>query len=279
VPSVGLALQGFSSKDSLVAAVAGNSNFTQCSRIVLAAIFDDNGGYQLLTDSADVDIFATSNDAQSCRAFWGSFDPASATASVPFQPGKSFCPTMDYFKSLFVAAQVAIDSALFGSAFAPSFYAAPLRAYKQYLGEGFTRIVGPYLSFGLIYYGLAFSVSVVSEKESKVRDAMRMMGCPSAVIYSSWICTTALLQLPIVIIFAIALQVSKIIYQSNFFILFITIFIFILSQTAQYGLPPLLLPVLCFALFFARFFIFGVTSLACTSCCAILSIPRAELAL
>jgi hypothetical protein len=260
VPFVGLTLQGFGSKDGLAAAVAGNSNFTQCSRIVLAAIFDDTGGYQLLIDSADVNIFATSNDAQSCRAYWGSFNPATATASLPFQPAKAFCPTMDYFKSLFVAAQVAIDSALFGTTFAPSFFAAPLPAYKQYLGEGFTRIVGPYLSFGLIYYGLAFSVSVVSEKESKVRDGMRMMGCSSRVIYSSWICTTALLQLPIVIIFAIALQVAKIIYQSNFFILFITIFLFILSQTAQYG--PLLprLPVLCFAVLFLF-----LTSSACTS--------------
>ncbi len=260
MPFVGLTLQGFGSKDGLAAAVAGNSNFTQCSRIVLAAIFDDTGGYQLLIDSADVNIFATSNDAQSCRAYWGSFNPATATASLPFQPAKAFCPTMDYFKSLFVAAQVAIDSALFGTTFAPSFFAAPLPAYKQYLGEGFTRIVGPYLSFGLIYYGLAFSVSVVSEKESKVRDGMRMMGCSSRVIYSSWICTTALLQLPIVIIFAIALQVAKIIYQSNFFILFITIFLFILSQTAQYG--PLLprLPVLCFAVLFLF-----LTSSACTS--------------
>jgi len=88
-----------------------------------------------------VDIFSTSNDAQSCRAYWGSLDPTTYTASSPFDSGNANCPTMDYFKSLFVAAQVAIDSALFNAAFTPTFYAAPQQKFKQYLGEGATSFV------------------------------------------------------------------------------------------------------------------------------------------
>jgi ATP-binding cassette subfamily A (ABC1) protein 5 len=108
-----------------------------------------------------------------------------------------------------------------------------------------------YLVIGLIYYGNKFSVAVVSEKETKVRDGMRMMGCSSFVMYSSWMFTTVLSQLPVIVIYTIALSVAKIIYQSNGFLLFITMFLFILSQTAQYVLS------------FPQCFF--VTSCACTS--------------
>ncbi len=280
VPVLGLTLQGFSSKDSLFAAITGNASFTQCSRVVLSVVFDEiGGGYQILIDGADVDIFATSNDAQTCRAYWGDFNLTLATACAPFESAKaSTCPTMNYFKSLFVAAQVAIDSALFKTSFKPSFNAAPMQSYKQYLGEGFTKIVGPYLSVGLIYYGLAFSVSVVNEKETRVRDGkseciqmiharlnksriagMRMMGCSSFLMASSWICTTVALQLPIVVIYTFALQISRIIYQSNGFLLFITIFFWIVSQTSQYDLLP------HFLYLFHNYFVVAVTLCACSS--------------
>ena len=140
-PFYPITLQGFASKDSLFATINNNASFTLRSRVVLSAIFDDAGGYQILIDASDVDIFSTSNAAQSCRAYWGSLDPTTYTASFPFDSGNANCPTMDYFKSLFVAAQVAIDSALFNAAFTPTFYAAPLQKFQQYLGEGVTSFV------------------------------------------------------------------------------------------------------------------------------------------
>jgi hypothetical protein len=234
-PSTPITLQGFSSKDSLFATITNNSTFNQCSRVVLSAIFDDAGGYQILIDAFDVDIFSTSNNAQDCRAYWGDFNAATNTASSPFQSGSS-CSTMDYFSSLFVAAQVAIDSALFSATFTPNFYVAPMLPFKQVLGEGIISAVSLYLVLGLSYYGTKFCVAVVAEKEMKIRDGMRMMGCSSFMIYSSWMCTTVLSQLPVVVIFTIALNVAKIIYQSNGLLLFITMFLFIISQTAQYVL-------------------------------------------
>ena len=137
-----IALQGFASKDSLFATINNNASFTLRSRVVLSAIFDAVGGYQILIDGSDVDIFSTSNAAQTCRAYWGSLDPNPPyTASSPFESGYANCPPMDYFQSIFVAAQVAIDSELFSATFTPTFYAAPLQKFQQYLGEGVTSFV------------------------------------------------------------------------------------------------------------------------------------------
>ena len=258
-----IALQGFASKDSLFATISSNSTFNQCSRVVLSAIFDAAGGYQILIDGSDVSIFTTSNNAQACRAYWGDFNPATNTASSPFVSSGSSCSTMNYFSSLFVAAQVAIDSALMSATFTPNFYAAPLPPYQQYLGEGFSAIVPLYLVVGLIYYSNKFCVAVVAEKETKIRDGMRMMGCSSFVIYSSWICSTVLAQLPVVIIYTIALNVGKVIYQSNGLLLFITMFLFIISQTAQY-VPLHSFMYLC-SILHAFPQCFFVTSCACTS--------------
>jgi hypothetical protein len=141
---------------------------------------------------------------------------------------------MKYFDSLFIATQVALDSSLYSASFTPKFYTAPLPAYQQYLGQGFTAIVPTYLALALSFFGSKLCVQVVAEKEKKIRDGMRMMGCSSLVYYFSWIFSTLVAQLPIVIIYTVAMIVAKIVYQSNAFILFITMLLFTLSQTSKY---------------------------------------------
>ena len=61
-----------------------------------------------------------------------------------------------------------------------------------------------------------------------------MMGCTARVYYFSWMFSTLLAQLPIIIIYSIALIVAKVIYQSNAFLLLVTLALYILSQTARY---------------------------------------------
>jgi ABC-type multidrug transport system ATPase subunit len=227
-----LSLQGFSSKDSLFSAIQ-DVNFSACSNVVLSAIFDTAGGYQILISDSDVSISSKQYSSQTCRAAWGSVDPDTGSRSSPY-PASSDCPTMRYFDSLFIAAQVAIDSSLYSAVFNPKFYVAPLPAYQQFLGQDSTSIVPIYLAIGLSFFGSRFCIQVIAEKERKIRDGMRMMGCSSHVYYFSWIFSTLLAQLPIVVIYFIALVVAKIIYQSNAFLLFITLALYVLSQTAKY---------------------------------------------
>lgn len=171
-------------------------------------------------------------DPQTCRAAWANVDPETGVGSTPYS-AYSACPTMNYFQSLFVAVQVAVDSCLLSTTFTPKFYTAPLQAYQQYLGQGSTQIVPLYLAIALCFFCPTFSTKVVSEKEKKIRDGMRMMGCSSVIYYFSWLLSTALTQLPVVVLYTIALNFAKIIYQSNWFIVFITILLYIFSQTAK----------------------------------------------
>ena len=231
-PSQILSLQGFDSKDSVYAAIS-DAAFRQCSTLVLSAVFDAFGGYQILIDSSDVSISDTQYPSQTCRAAWGRVDPDTGAGSNPYD-ASSACPTMDYFQSLFIATQVAIDSSLYSATFTPKFYAAPLPAFKQYLGQGFTIIVPVYLAIALSFFGGRLSVQVVSEKENKIRDGMRMMGCSSVVYFFSWISSTLLVQLPVVIIYTLALVIAKIIYQSNVLLLFLSILLYVLAQTTKY---------------------------------------------
>jgi hypothetical protein len=68
-----LSPQGFASKDSLFAALS-DANYSSCSNIVLSAIFDAAGGYQILISSADVSISTTQLTSDQCRAAWGRVD-------------------------------------------------------------------------------------------------------------------------------------------------------------------------------------------------------------
>ena len=226
--------QGFPSKDGLFAAI-NDASFSACSSVVLSVIFDAAGGYQILISDSDVAISSTQYSAQTCRAAWGNVDPDTGARSSPYDASSS-CPTMAYFDSLFIAVQVAIDSSLYSAKFSPKFYTAPMPAFKQYLGQGSTTIVPIYLAIALSFFGSRFCILVISEKEKKIRDGMRMMGCSSVVYYLSWMLSTLLYQLPTVLIATIALIVAQIIYQSNAFLLFITIFIYVLSQTAKYNI-------------------------------------------
>jgi hypothetical protein len=235
-PMTILTPQGFPSKDSVFAAI-NNASYSACSSVVMSAIFDAAGGYQILTSSSDVGLSETRYSAQTCRAAWGTVDPDTGARSSPYEASSS-CPTMDYFDSLFIAVQVAVDSSLYSAKFNPKFYSAPMPAYKQFLGQGSTTIVPIYLAFALSFFGSRLCILVISEKEKKIRDGMRMMGCSSLVYYISWVLSTLLYQLPIVLISTIALIVAQIIYQSNAFLLFITIFIYVLSQTARYYIFP-----------------------------------------
>jgi hypothetical protein len=231
-PSPILSLQGFSSKDDLFSSMK-DANFSACSNVVLSAIFDADGGYQMLISATDVSISSTQYSAQTCRAAWGSVNSDTGTRLSPYQ-ASSACPTMQYFDSLFIAAQIAIDSSRYSAAFTPKFYAAPLPAYQQFLGQDSTAIVPIYLAIALSFFGSRFCIQVIAEKEKKIRDGMRMMGCTARVYYFSWMFSTLLAQLPIIIIYSIALIVAKVIYQSNAFLLLVTLALYILSQTARY---------------------------------------------
>ncbi|EGG24652.1 ABC transporter A family protein [Cavenderia fasciculata] len=134
----------------------------------------------------------------------------------------------DYTTTGFLSAQLAFDSAIhqhFGLNFSQSSpvntqrFTDPFDTNWQRWNTGRDAI---YKDAGSVFYTaalfmFAFKIitELVSEKEMKIREGMRMMGMNETAYFTSWIATSLIIALPITILIIIVVKGSAIVYHTG----------------------------------------------------------------
>eukprot|EP00794_Sanderia_malayensis_P009395 gene9395-10383_t len=111
-------------------------------------------------------------------------------------------------------------------------FKTPLSYFKTIISIYMVMVFSPYMMFLLTY--------VVTEKEKKIKEAMKIMGLSQFAFWFTWFITYAIIITIGVILVVIIARVSSLFGNSNYFIIFIMFFLYGLSiETLAFVLTPL----------------------------------------
>ncbi|EDV20637.1 uncharacterized protein TRIADDRAFT_60879 [Trichoplax adhaerens] len=158
------------------------------------------------------------------------------------------CPVNGYLSSGFALLQNAIDRAITQiAAGIPDSFPESKFQFQLMPKGSFTSGIGYLQIFISIYYVMAYSpfvnfllVGLVTEKEKKIKEGMKMMGLRTTAFWLSWFITYALTILVTTIVVTIISSVANLYKLANPFIIFLLIFLYGLSIiTFSFMLTPL----------------------------------------
>ncbi|KAM9962595.1 hypothetical protein ACTFIR_005509 [Dictyostelium discoideum] len=145
-----------------------------------------------------------------------------------------------YVKKRFVATQVAMDQAIF-SYFGLNKtlnvkgqrYPDPWTELWQKWIQGrdgiFKDAGSVFITAALMIFGFRLITDLVIEKETKIRESMKMMGLNDLAYFISWMITSLVTALPVNLIISIILKGSSVIHHTNWGVVIFTLILYLLT--------------------------------------------------
>ncbi|KAK5576635.1 hypothetical protein RB653_007779 [Dictyostelium firmibasis] len=145
-----------------------------------------------------------------------------------------------YLKKHFAATQVAMDQAIFGYfnlnkvlMVKGQRYPDPWTELWQKWIQGrdgiFIDAGSVFITAALMIFGFRLVTDLVIEKETKIRESMKMMGLNDLAYFTSWIITSLTTALPVNLLISIILKGSAVIYHANWGVVIFTLILYLLT--------------------------------------------------
>eukprot|EP01133_Synstelium_polycarpum_P012374 gene12374-14517_t len=223
---------------------------------------------QMLNQTADIDKlflpFPTldamdayyANNSLNCRygLYFNSTAPASA--SMPFEysirmdsadlPSNtdtkdSMATSRDYFTTGFSTLQLAVDQSILMSLanytegvivynqLFPDPYTEVWQQWRRARDEIYITVAGIFITAALFMFSFRLVTELVIEKETKIREGMKMMGMSDMAYFLSWNITSLYISVPVTFLIIVALKVTQIIYHANFGVVLVLFFLYLFT--------------------------------------------------
>ncbi|EGC37880.1 hypothetical protein DICPUDRAFT_29588 [Dictyostelium purpureum] len=145
-----------------------------------------------------------------------------------------------YFKENWASIQVAVDQAIYNYYGLKKTLKVSGQRYPDPYVEGWQKWIdgrnsilkdagSVFVTAAFFIFGFRLITDLVIEKETKIREGMKMMGLNDMAYFSSWMITILVTSLPVAIIIVIIFKASNVIYTTSFAIVFFTFIIYLLT--------------------------------------------------
>ncbi|GAM22430.1 hypothetical protein SAMD00019534_056050 [Acytostelium subglobosum LB1] len=203
---------------------------------------DETNNYFLpFSNSTVMDGFFANNSKSVIGAVWfnGTYP---ATAANPFQYsirldadevsrtdktfGGSSDDSLKYIKDSFETIQVAMDEAIMNfyglnntitmtSKRYPNPFTAGWQAWNEGRDSIFKNAGGVFISAALLMFAFRLVTDLVMEKETKIREGMKMMGMMDLPYFLSWLITSLIICIPVTLMIAAIVKGSMVVYHTS----------------------------------------------------------------
>ncbi|GAM22256.1 hypothetical protein SAMD00019534_054310 [Acytostelium subglobosum LB1] len=144
--------------------------------------------------------------------------------------------SINYVKNPFETVQVAMDEAIMNyyglnntitmtSKRYPNPFTATWQSWNQGRDGIFKNAGGVFISAALLMFAFRLVTDLVMEKETKIREGMKMMGMMDLPYFLSWLITSLIICIPVTFVIAMIIKGSMVVYHTSWIVV-ILLYIF-----------------------------------------------------